>query len=97
MEDPAGDLSVPALASRVGMSERNFSRSFRRDTGVAPAQFVEMARLSRAKALLEASDWPIERIAERAGFGSPDGLHRAFQKHARITPAEYRSRFSAAR
>jgi transcriptional regulator GlxA family with amidase domain len=97
MEDPTGDLSVPALASRVGMSARSFSRNFRRDAGVAPAQFVELARLARAKALLEASDWPIERIAERAGFGSRDGLQRAFQKHVGITPADYRSRFSAAR
>jgi transcriptional regulator GlxA family with amidase domain len=34
-------------------------------------------------------------VAERSGFGSVDGLHRAFQKHLRITPAEYRERFCA--
>ncbi len=93
LEDPSGDLSVPALAARAGMSERNFSRSFSREVGMAPARFVEQARLSRAKALLESSDWTVERVAHRAGFGSTDGLHRAFHKHLGVAPVEYRERF----
>ena len=95
--DPTGDLSLPALAEKVGMSLRTFSRVFQKDTGVTPAAFVELARLDRAKALLETSDWPLARIAERSGFGSLDGLHRAFQKRLNTTPGEYRERFSTAR
>jgi transcriptional regulator GlxA family with amidase domain len=94
--NPSGDLSLPELAKRAGMSERTFSRVFLKDTGVTPAAFVEMARIDRAKALLETSDWPLARIAERAGFGSLDGLHRAFAKRLRATPGEYRQRFGAA-
>ena len=91
--DPAVDLSLPVLAERAGMAERTFSRVFHRETGVTPAAFVEAARLDRAKALLETSDWPLARVAERAGFGSLDGLHRAFQKRLGATPGEYRQRF----
>lgn len=91
--DPTGDLSVPILAERAGMSERTFSRVFRKETGVGPAAFVEMARVDRAKALLETSDWPLARLAERSGFGSVEGLHRAFNKRVGITPGEYRQRF----
>jgi transcriptional regulator GlxA family with amidase domain len=91
--DPSGDLSVPKLAERAGMSERTFSRVFQKETGVGPASFVEMARVDRAKALLETSDWPLARVAERAGFGSVEGLHRAFNKRVGITPGEYRQRF----
>jgi transcriptional regulator GlxA family with amidase domain len=94
--DPTGDLSLPALAARAGMSERTFSRVFLKETGVTPARFVEQARLDRAKALLEASDWPLARVAERSGFGSLDALHRAFQKRLRVTPGEYRDRFGRA-
>jgi transcriptional regulator GlxA family with amidase domain len=75
------------------MTERTFSRVFQRETGVTPAAFVEVARIDRAKALLESSDWPLARIAERAGFGSLDGLHRAFQRRVGATPGEYRQRF----
>ena len=91
--DPCGDLSVPALASRVAMSERTFSRVFQKETGVSPAAFVELARVNRAKALLETSSWPLGRVAERAGFGGVEGLHRAFNKRVGVTPGEYRQRF----
>lgn len=91
--DPCGDLSVPELASRAAMSERTFSRVFQKETGVSPAAFVEIARVNRAKALLETSDWPLGRVAERAGFGGVEGLHRAFNKRVGVTPGEYRQRF----
>lgn len=91
--DPSVDLTVPVLADRAGMTERTFSRVFQKETGVSPAAFVELARVDRAKALLETSDWPLARVAERAGFGSLAGLHRAFQKRVGATPGEYRQRF----
>lgn len=91
--DPIGDLSGPALARRAGMSERTFSRIFHKETGTTPARFVEVARVDRAKALLEASGWPLARIAARAGFGSVDALHRAFLKQVGTTPGFYRNRF----
>jgi transcriptional regulator GlxA family with amidase domain len=91
--DPSGDLSLPALAERAGMTERTFSRVFLKEAGVTPAAFVEIARVNRAKAFLETSDWPLARVAERAGFGSLDGLHRAFQKRFGATPGDYRQRF----
>lgn len=91
--DPTGDLSLPSLAARAGMSERTFSRRFHEYAGATPAAFVEMARIDRAKTLLEQSEWTLERIAERAGFGSVDALHRAFRKRLGATPSEYRARF----
>ncbi|NUR90895.1 MAG: AraC family transcriptional regulator, partial [Nonomuraea sp.] len=39
--NPAGDLSVPALARRAGMSERHFSRVFTEQTGLSPGRYVE--------------------------------------------------------
>jgi transcriptional regulator GlxA family with amidase domain len=75
------------------MSERTFSRVFQKETGVSPAAFVEIARVNRAKALLETSSWPLGRVAERAGFGGVEGLHRAFNKRVGVTPGEYRQRF----
>jgi transcriptional regulator GlxA family with amidase domain len=95
--DPSGDLSLPRLAERAGMAERTFSRLFQKETATTPAAFVEAARMDRARALLESSDWPLERVAERAGFGSLDSLHRAFQRRVGVTPGDYRKRFGRAR
>lgn len=91
--DPSGDLSVPQLAERVGMSERTFSRVFQKEVGMGPSSFVEIVRIDRAKALLESSDWPLARVADRAGFGSIEALHRAFNKRIGVTPGAYRQRF----
>ena len=97
IDDPAGGpgdgRSLPDLATTVGMSERNFLRAFRKATGQTPARFVEEARLARVRSLLEASTDPLERIAERAGYGSTDSLFRAFRKAMGITPQDYRARF----
>jgi len=92
-DDPTGDLSVSALAARVAMSERNFVRRFRSETGVTPARFVQQVRLERAKTLLTSSSWPLARIAQHSGFGSLDSLHRAFVRHVKVTPAMYRQHF----
>jgi len=91
--DPSGDLSLPSLARRAAMTERTFSRVFHKEVGITPAAFVESARVDRAKALLETSDWPLARVAERSGFRSLDTLHRAFLTHTGATPGEYRDRF----
>ena len=99
LDDPGGQVSgqgrsVPAMARAAGMSERNFARIFRAETGLSPARFVDEARLTRAKALLETTDDPLDRIAERAGYGAPDALFRAFHKRLNISPGTYRTRFS---
>jgi transcriptional regulator GlxA family with amidase domain len=93
LADPTGDLSLPALASRAAMTERTFCRLFAKEIGETPAAFVERARVDRAKAILETSDWPLGRVADRAGFANLHALHRAFQKRVGATPGAYRERF----
>jgi len=96
-DDPTGDLGVTALATRMHMSERTFARNFFKETGLSPAQYVLAARVERAKVLLERADWPLERIAERSGFGSVDALQRAFAKRVGTSPRDYRARFGRRR
>jgi transcriptional regulator GlxA family with amidase domain len=88
------DLSLAVLAERANVSPRQFGRAFCAETGVTPGRFVEQLRLDRAKALLEATDNPLKRIAEAAGFSSVDSLQRCLRRQAGISPAEYRRRFS---
>lgn len=94
MEHPKHDLSVAALADRVAMSERHFSRQFLSETGQTPARFVEAVRLEHAKNLLEQTSWPLTRVAQRAGFGSVDSLQRSLRRQAGISPELYRQRFA---
>ena len=87
------DLSVPALARRSQMSDRNFARAFRRETGMTPAAYVEAARVERARIALETGDLAIEAIARQAGFGTVETMRRAFRRRVGVSPIDYRDRF----
>ncbi|MGA9874975.1 MAG: helix-turn-helix domain-containing protein [Solirubrobacteraceae bacterium] len=90
------DLSVEALAERAHMSPRHFARSFRAETGVTPARFVESLRLESARRALEDTAQPIATIANACGFGTPETLRRCFLRTLGVGPAEYRRRFHPA-
>jgi transcriptional regulator GlxA family with amidase domain len=87
------DLSIPALAARTHLSERQFSRLFKSEVGVTPAEHVEAVRLEAACRLLETTSSPVDRIARECGFGAPETMNRAFQRRLDITPTEHRHHF----
>jgi transcriptional regulator GlxA family with amidase domain len=91
----ADDLSLPALARKAGMSERNFSRRYTEATGITPARAVERLRVEAARRLLSDTRLPVKRIAARCGFGSEETLRRSFMRLLTATPQDYRARFSA--
>lgn len=95
--NPAADLSVPALARWVAMSERHFSRVFTRQVGLSPGRYVEQSRAEAARRLLETTDVPLARVARDSGLGLPETLYRTFRRRWRISPADYRRRFQQQR
>ena len=86
------DLSVPALARRAGMSDRNFSRIFVRQVGTTPARFVAHLRLEAARTRLEETTDNIEAVATRAGFGDGETLRRHVRSRLGVSPGSYRAR-----
>jgi len=90
------DLRVETLAARVHMSPRNFARAFRNEVGLTPAAYVEQLRLESARQRLERGAEPVELVAARAGFGTPETMRRAFARRLGVSPAEYRARFRRA-
>jgi transcriptional regulator GlxA family with amidase domain len=92
-EHPGADLCVPALAARVGLSERQFLRVFPAETGHSPAGYVEAARVEAACRLLETTGDGVDRIARVCGFGTLRTMQRSFQRLLAVAPHEYRQRF----
>lgn len=93
LEHMDGELSVGHLARRIAMSPRNFSRRFRKEVGVSPAQYVEEIRTEAARERLEATGLPVGRIAALCGFGSAESMRRAFARRIGVAPSEYRRQF----
>jgi len=89
----AGDLSVDALAARVGMSSRHFSRCFRSEVGETVARHVERLRVEAARQILEKESVGMDSVAQRCGFGTAETLRRAFHRRLSISPDAYRRQF----
>jgi transcriptional regulator GlxA family with amidase domain len=90
----AADLSVAALAHRISLSERQFSRVFKADIGLSPADHVESVRLEGACRLLETTGASMEQVAKSCGYGVPETMNRAFRRRLNTTPGEHRRHFS---
>ena len=84
------DLSTSALADRVSMSVRNFGRVFTADVGTTPAKYVLHLRVEAARRLLQSSSHDLRRIATAVGFGSVDGMRRAFVRVLGKSPRDLR-------
>ena len=87
------NLNIERLAEICKMSPRNFARRFRAETGTTPAKYVETLRLQVAQVHLENSNHSVEAIASRAGFTNYERMRRAFVRHLKISPQDYRNRF----
>jgi len=89
------DLRVERLAEEAGMAPRSFARAYVAQVGRTPAKTVEMMRFEAACRALEESTLPLKRIAAAVGYGEEQNLRRVFLRQLRISPAQYRARFSA--
>ena len=89
-------LTLNEIAAHASTSVRTLSRRFKASTGTTPAQWMLEARIRRARNLLETTDWPVERIANEAGFDSASSLRESFGKRLGTTPSAYRRALGAA-
>lgn len=90
VEHMAESINVYDAASFVFMSERNFQRQFKRETGWTPHEFLLHIRMEIAKQLLIKTDLPIDKIARRCGFLNGEHISKVFRKHLSTSPCEYR-------
>ncbi|MDB5655929.1 MAG: AraC family transcriptional regulator [Tardiphaga sp.] len=87
------DHHVEVLADVAGMSARSFARTFKQDTGLTPADFVEGARIDAARNRLEGSTLPLKVVAFDCGFSSAEHMRQVFVRRLRLTPSQYRASF----
>lgn len=88
------ELSVERLATQAAMSARHFARVFAREVGMTPMEYIQNARIDRARNLLESTDLPLKTVAYRSGFGSVRHMRFLFGERLGRTPTQYREQFS---
>lgn len=93
LENLRADLSVEALAERMHMSPRHFSRICLRETKLNPGQLVERSRVEVAQQMIDGSSRGLKEIAEACGFSSADSMRRVFLRVLGVTAGDYTRRF----
>ena len=86
-------LTLADLAQAAGLNPRTLARRFHATLGTTPLQWLLAQRIRLAQQLLESTDHPIDRIAERSGLGTPGNLRHQFTKALGTSPRRYRQRF----
>ena len=90
-EHLAENLSVKQLSQMACMSEPHFYRSFKRELGIAPMEYVLQERLKLAKQLLRNPALSITDVCFRVGFNSLAYFSSAFKKQEQISPKKYQA------
>ncbi len=84
------EISVPALAQQMGISERHLRRVIQDEFGVSPARLLETQRLLTAKLLLTDTALPVTEVAYASGFASLRRFNDAFKTNYRLNPSQFR-------
>ncbi len=83
-------LSVQALAQEVYMSEVYFRRLFADVFGMTPMKYIIYRRILYAKDLLKTGLYPIETVAEMAGFTNTKHFSTTFKQQTGLSPSGYK-------
>lgn len=93
VERLAEPLTLSGLAAHAGMSVRTFTRRFRDEAGTTPGQWLARQRVDLARHYLETTDWPVDVVAHRAGFGTGASLRQHLHSAIGVSPQAYRRTF----
>jgi len=90
-------IDVGDVLREVPMNRRRLERACKRYFKRTLAEEIRRVHVDEAKRLLVMTTLPIENVAMRSGFSSATKLSKAFGKLEKLTPSEYRHRFSISR
>jgi AraC family transcriptional regulator, regulatory protein of adaptative response / DNA-3-methyladenine glycosylase II len=84
------DVALPAVAARLGVTDRHLRRIFAAAHGVTPLDYLTTQRLLLAKRLLTDTPMAVAEVAMAAGFGSVRRFNDVFVQRYRMNPSALR-------
>ena len=86
------DVSLPKVAEKFGLSQRNLERLFQEAVQCTPLAYWNGLRLKTAERLLMETGKSIGEIAEAAGFPDSNYFAKAFRRKHLISPRDFREK-----
>ncbi|WP_336771010.1 response regulator [Paenibacillus sp. MMO-58] len=87
------DLSLVRLSEQVYLNPSYLSRIFKQETKKKLTEFIDAARIQRAKELLVNENIKIHEIARQVGYESATSFTRFFKSSTGYSPQEYRDSY----
>ena len=84
-------IDIQALAAGMGMSYTWLRRMFKKNTGMAPAQYLQQLRIHSSMYFLRNTTLPVKNVALDCGFSTPEYFSAAFQESVGMSPGAYRA------
>lgn len=85
------DISNEFLAEQLGISPYHFIRSFKKETGFTPHEYLIRTRIDMARYLLKNTGLPVKDICYTTGFSCESVFCSSFKKNVGMTPINYRN------
>ncbi len=87
-QDLGSELALDDVARNIATSRRSLQRAFEGE-GITFREAVAVARMRRARALLQRGGLPVYEVADRVGYRSKAEFTKAFKRHTGMTPSAY--------
>jgi AraC-like DNA-binding protein len=88
----AEELRLEDMAAHANLSERQFSRLFKRQTGMSFLDYVQSIRIDAACRLLADGHHRVRDVASSVGYQDMKYFYQLFKRKTGLTPTEYRAR-----
>ena len=82
-------INLKQLSGKACMSTTSFYRSFKRELGMSPIEFILNEKIKYAKKLLSNPKINITEVSYATGFEDCNYFIRLFKKHEGVTPKQY--------
>lgn len=86
----AEDLKIKRLSESAFLSDTQFKKLFKQQTGLAVMKYVTKLRMEKAQALLTHTDYPLQIIGEKVGYKELSAFSRKFSQYFGFSPTKFK-------
>jgi AraC-like DNA-binding protein len=83
------EIKLEDLSIKACMSKATFYRSFKREFGISPHEYITAERIKKAKRMLSETEVTIKTVCYESGFSDVNYFVRLFRTVEGITPKQY--------
>jgi AraC-like DNA-binding protein len=84
------DLSVPDVGNAAGVSVQHLLRLFRRRYNMTVVEYINSARIEKAKQLIVTTDMTVSKVVEAVGYSNNVTFSRNFRRYVGMPPSDFR-------